>query len=246
MKNQFSLQLKLAATAAVIALPLAPVLAKDGGAVLFKSSSIAKDIPSQLKRKQSEHYRAIFKAMGGNQWDTAKNLIVDAPNGPLKSIAQAEYFLAANSPRAELGPLLVLVNEAPHIPQAAQLGRLAKKRGAQLLPNLPQRRNLSYVPGLPIRKKPGAIKSDSTANAIRGKILGFIKNDSPQSAEELLSNAGSGLSSEARTELEQRVAWSYYIENDDISAQRMAQKAQKEAVPGLCMLIGSQGSLPGD
>ena len=231
MKNQFSLKLKLAATVALIALPFTPALAKDGGAVLFKSSSIAKDIPSQLKRKQSEHYRAIFKAMGGNEWDTAKNLIADAPNGPLKSITQAEYFLAANSPRAELGPLLVLVNEAPHIPQAAQLGRLAKKRGAQLLPNLPQRRNLSYVPGLPIRKKPNAIKSDSAANAIRGRILGFIKNDSPQSAEALLFETENVLSSDARTELEQRVAWSYYIENDDRSAQRMAQKAQKGSGP---------------
>lgn len=231
MKNQFSLKLKLAATAAMIALPATPALAKDSGAVLFKSSSIAKDVPSQLKRKQSEHYRAIFKAMGGNQWDAAKNLIADAPNGPLKSIAQAEYFLAANSPRAELGPLLILVNEAPHIPQAAQLGRLAKTRGAQLLPNLPQRRSLSYVPGLPIRKKPKSIDSDSAANSIRGRILGFIKSDSPQSAEALLFETDSVLSAEARTELEQRVAWSYYIENDDKSAQRMAQKAQSGSGP---------------
>ncbi|QTD56313.1 lytic transglycosylase domain-containing protein [Parasphingorhabdus cellanae] len=229
--NQFPKNVKIALTSALISLPLAPVMAQDGGAVLYKSSSVAKDIPSQLKRSQSEHYRAIFKAMGGNQWDMAKNLIADAPTGPLKSIAQAEYFLAANSPRAELGPLLILVNEAPHIPQAAQLGRLAKKRGAQLLPNLPQRRNLSYVPGLPIRKKPRAIKTNNAANAIRGRILNFIKSDSPQSGEALLFEAENILSSEVRTELEQRIAWSYYIENDDKSAQRMAQKAQKGSGP---------------
>ena len=231
MKNQFSLKLKLAVTASLVSLPLSPTLAEDGAAALFKSSSIAKDIPSQLKHSQSEYYRAIFTAMGGDQWDTAKNLIADAPNGPLKSIVQAEYFLAANSPRAELGPLLTLVNEAPNIPQAAQLGRLAQKRGAQLLPNLPQRRNLSYVPGLPVRSKPDAIQSDSAANAIRGRIIDFIKNDSPQSAEALLFEAADSLSPEARTELEQRVAWSYYIENDDVSAQRLAQKAQKGSGP---------------
>lgn len=230
MTNQFSLKSKLALTASIAVLPLSPALAQDSGSSLFKSSSIAKHIPSQLKRSQSEHYRAIFKAMDGKQWDAAKNLIANAPTGPLKSIAQAEYFLDVNSPRAELGPLLTLVNEAPQIPQAAQLGRLAKKRGAQLLPSLPQRRNLSYIPGLSIRKKPSSIKSDSTANSIRGRILGFIKNDGPRSAEELLSRTGS-LSSEARTELEQRVAWSYYIENDDKSAQRMAQKAQKGSGP---------------
>ncbi len=231
MKNPFSRKIKAALISGLICLPVAPAIAQDGGAVLFKSSSVAKDIPSQLRRKQSEHYRAIFKAMGGNQWDTAKNLIADAPNSPLKSIAQAEYLLAANSPRAELGQLLTLVNEAPHIPQAAQLGRLAKKRGAQLLPNLPQRRNLSYVPGLSIRKKPSSVKSDNAANAIRGRILGFIKNDSPQSAEALLFETNDILSSDARTELQQRVAWSYYIENDDRSAQRMAQEAQKGSGP---------------
>lgn len=231
MKNPFSSKIKAALISGLFCLPVAPAIAQDGGAVLFKSSSVAKDIPSQLKRKQSEHYRAIFKAMGGNQWDTAKNLIADAPDSLLKSIAQAEYLLAANSPRAELGQLLTLVNEAPHIPQAAQLGRLAKKRGAQLLPNLPQRRNLSYVPGLSIRKKPSSVKSDNAANAIRGRILGFIKNDSPQSAEALLFETNDILSSDARTELQQRVAWSYYIENDDRSAQRMAQEAQKGSGP---------------
>ncbi|MEP3224631.1 MAG: lytic transglycosylase domain-containing protein [Parasphingorhabdus sp.] len=231
MNNQFSSQLKLAAATAVVAMVSTSAIAKESGAVLFKSSSIAKDVPSQLKRKQSEHYRAIFKAMGGNEWDTAKNLIADAPSGPLKSIAQAEFFLAANSPRAELGPLLVLVNEAPHIPQAAQLGRLAQKRGAQLLPELPQRKSLSYVPGLPVRKKPKAINSDNGANAIRGRILGFIKNDSPQSAETLLQETDNILSSDARTELEQRVAWSYYIENDDVSAQRVAKIAQQGSGP---------------
>ncbi|MEW4466928.1 lytic transglycosylase domain-containing protein [Parasphingorhabdus sp. JC815] len=208
-------------------MPLYPAIAEDNGAILFNSSSIAKDIPSQIKRSQSEYYRAIFQAMRDNQWETARALIEEAPDGPLKPIAKAEFFLAANSPRAELGPLLILINEAPHIPQAAQLSRLAKKRGAQLLPDLPQRRNLSYVPGLPVRSKPNAINSDSIANAIRNHIIDFIKNDNPREAEALLSSSARELSSDARTELEQRVAWSYYIENDDQSARRVAQKAQK-------------------
>ena len=124
------MKLKLALTASLLSLAATPALADDG-AVLYNSASIAKDVPSQLKRQQSDHYRALFSAMSANQWDVAKNLLDNAPTGPLKPIAQAEFFLAANSPRAELGPLLTLVNEAPQIPQAAQLGRLAQKRGAQ-------------------------------------------------------------------------------------------------------------------
>tara|TARA_R110000787_G_scaffold67411_2_gene151024 strand:- start:12245 stop:13987 length:1743 start_codon:yes stop_codon:yes gene_type:complete len=218
-------KLKFALTASLLTLIASPAFADDG-AVLYNSASIAKDIPSQLKRQQSEHYRALFSAMTANQWDVAQNLLDTAPTGPLKSIAQAEFFLAANSPRAELGPLLTLVNEAPQIPQAAQLGRLAEKRGAQLLPSLPQRRNLSWVPGSPIRSKPNDVSSDSAANGVRGQIIDYIKHDNPQGAESLLNASAMNMSSEGRTELEQRVAWSYYIENDDASALRMARQAQ--------------------
>ncbi len=222
------MKLKFALTASFLTIMATPALADDG-AVLYNSASIAKDVPSQLKRQQSNHYRALFSAMNNNQWDSAKSLMDTAPPGPLKSIAQAEYFLAANSPRAELGPLLVLVNEAPQIPQAAQLGRLAEKRGAQLLPSLPQRRNLSWVPGSPIRSKPKDVDSDSTVNGVRGQIIDFIKNDNPQGAEALLNASAMNMSSEGRTELEQRIAWSYYIENDDASALRMARQAQNGA-----------------
>lgn len=219
------MKLKFALTASLLTLVATPALADDG-AVLYNSASVAKYVPSQLKQQQSDHYRALFSAMSTDHWDVAKNLMDTAPTGPLKSIAQAEYFLAANSPRAELGPLLTLVNEAPQIPQAAQLGRLAQKRGAQLLPDLPQRRNLSWVPGSPIRSKPKDVNSDSAANGVRGQIIDFIKNDNPQGAESLLSANAMQMSSEGRTELEQRVAWSYYIENDDTSALRLARQAQ--------------------
>ena len=222
------MKLKFALTASLLTLMAAPAFADDG-AVLYNSASIAKDIPSQLKRQQSDHYRALFSAMSANQWDTAKNLMDTAPNGPLKSIAQAEFFLAANSPRAELGPLLILVNEAPQIPQAAQLGRLAEKRGAQLLPSLPQRRKLSWVPGPPIRSKPNEVRSDRAANGVRGRIIDFIKHDNPQGAESLLDASATNMTAEGRTELQQRIAWSYYIENDDASALRMARQAQNGA-----------------
>lgn len=221
------MKLRLVLTSALIALPLSPVLADDGGATIYNSAAISKDIPSQVKQSQSEHYRALFDAMESRNWAEAKNLIDRAPKSPLKPIAQAEYFLDANSPRAELGPLLTLVNEAPQIPQAEQLGRLAKKRGAQILPALPQRRRLSYIPGSPIRSKPKAVGSDSLANSLRSQIRTFIKNDSPSAAEALLNENGGSLNKASRTELEQRIAWSYYIENNDIAALRMARKAQQ-------------------
>ena len=218
------MKMKIVISACLISLPVNSVSADDG-AVIYNSAVIAKDIPSQIKSRQSQHYRSLFNAIRSNQWDSAKSLMETAPKSPLRSIAQAEYYLAKNSPRAELTSLLTLVNDAPHIPQAAQLGRLAKKRGAELIPSLPQRRNLSWVPGSPIRSKPKSIKTDTVANNIRGRIIGFIKSDNPQGAEQLLSSQSNRLSKQAYTEFQQRVAWSYYIENDDVSAIRLANKA---------------------
>ena len=218
---------RIVLASALSACVAAPAFADDGGAVLFNSSAIAKDVPSQLKKKQSSHYRALFEALDANQWSTVQALISDAPDSPLKPIAKAEYFLAASSPKAELGPLLVLLNEAPHIPQAAQLGRLAKKRGAQLLPSLPQRQNLSFIPGSPIRSKPKVSTADVAAQEVREQIRQYIKTDNPRSAEMLLTETGDTLSADILTEMQQRVAWSYYIENEDKSALRMAQQAQQ-------------------
>ncbi|MEP4336425.1 MAG: hypothetical protein ABJ360_08560, partial [Roseobacter sp.] len=67
------MKLKLALTASVFALLATPALADDG-AVLYNSATVAKDVPSQLKRKQSDHYRALFSAMDANSWSTAKSL----------------------------------------------------------------------------------------------------------------------------------------------------------------------------
>lgn len=220
------MNLKITLATVILALPATPAFADDGGTAIFGSASFSKHVPSQLKRSQQALYRSLFQAMEADQWETAKQLLSEAPNNALKPIAKAEFFLAANSPRAELGPLLVLVNEAPHIPQAAQLGRLATRRGAQLLPDLPQRRKLSYFPAPSIRSKPKSIRNDAKANEIRGQVLQFIKTDRPKAAEDLLNVSIDALSSDAATELQQRIAWSYYIENDDRAARQMAQRAQ--------------------
>jgi soluble lytic murein transglycosylase-like protein len=54
----------------------------------------------------------------------------------------------------------------------------------------------------------------------------FIKNDQPFAAEQFLESKALELSPEALTELRYRVAWSYYIENDDASARRVSAVAQ--------------------
>jgi len=210
----------------VLAAPLLSISLFSASPAFASSLSFDKDIPQQLSSKQTKKYTEIFRAIQQEDWKGASEKIAKASDGPLKHIAKAELYLAANSPRVELGPLLTLLNEAPHIPHAEQLGRLASRRGAEILPDRPQRQNLSFIRGSVPRSKPGSIKSDSTANRVSSDIIAYIKADNPAAAEARLDDVSANMSREARTEWQQRVAWSYYIENQDAKALKLANKAR--------------------
>jgi soluble lytic murein transglycosylase-like protein len=57
---------------------------------------------------------------------------------------------------------------------------------------------------------------------VKSAILERIKNDDPEGARILLDGVDASLSSATRAEWRQRVAWSYYIENQDAAALAMA------------------------
>ncbi len=60
-------------------------------------------------------------------------------------------------------------------------------------------------------------------SSLRAGILQHITDDDPDGARQLLDGIDASLSSEARAEWRQRVAWSYFIENRDAEALAMAQ-----------------------
>src|SRR3546814_2002193 len=62
--------------------------------------------------------------------------------------------------------------------------------------------------------------SDPFAAGLAASIPDRIKNDDPAGAEALLNVVIDKLSPAARAEWTQKVAWSYYIENDDANALR--------------------------
>src|SRR5687768_815610 len=76
-------------------------------------------------------WRGIFTAILGGEWEAARLGIDGMPDGPLKPYARAELFTGKDSPRVELGPIVALLTEAPELPQAEQLYRLAIARGAR-------------------------------------------------------------------------------------------------------------------
>ena len=200
------------------ALVLAPISAS-----FANNSDDFRSIPSQaaptvLDKSEKQVFSDIYSAIHGEQWDIAARLIDRAPEGPMAAMARAELYLAPNSPKVEAAQLQALLNTAPYLPQAEQLETIARKRGAFALPERPGIRRFSYLGGAPKRDLP----KNAADDALRNEIQAFIKNDDPRSAEALLDSKAEYLFDDALAELRYRVAWSYYIENDDASAKRLA------------------------
>lgn len=213
--------LALAAMGALAALPASA------------DTTSAAAIPASLSRSildvsdgDKARYAAIFAALSDQKWADAKAMILAlGPDDPVRPVALAQLYLAKDSPRVELFDLLDLINKAAWLPDADQLSRLAQKRGATILPVLPQVQKMVWLGSAPRREYVPTVKTDLLAQALVAQITPYIKNDDPAGAEALLSSREAGLSPEGLTEARQRIAWSYYIENDDSNARRMAARA---------------------
>ena len=182
--------------------------------------------PLQIDDGAKARYNAIYAALAGQQWADAKAMILALdPQDPIRPVALSDLFVAKDSPRVELFDLLDLVNKSSWLPNADQLSRLAQKRGATILPTLPQVQKMVWLGSAPRREYVSATKTDLLAQALVGQISTFVKNDDPAGAEALLAGGEVGLTAEGLTEVRQRIAWAYYIESDDANARRMAARA---------------------
>ena len=216
---------KILLSRAVLALSLtaAPAFAADAGGRDFVSAP--QTVPEILSSKQKQLYTQVLGAIRGERWADAKALLdsaeQDAKGGPLTDFLRAELLTAANSPRAEVADIMPILSRSPYLPQAAQLGRLATRRGATDLPTLPFEARLAWAGSAPRRLGADSV-SDPAAARLAATIPDRIKNDDPAGAETLLNAVIDQLSPAARAEWTQKVAWSYYIENDDQNALRLS------------------------
>jgi len=174
-----------------------------------------------LSGKQKQLYSQVLVAIRAQRWADAKALLDSTESGPLTDFLRAELLLAPNSPKAEVADIMPILSRSPNLPQAEQLGRLAAKRGATDLPSLPYQTRLSWSGSAPRRLGADSV-SDPFASGLASSIPDRIKNDDPAGAEALLNAVLDKLSPDSRAEWQQKVAWSYYIENDDQNALRLS------------------------
>jgi soluble lytic murein transglycosylase len=205
--------------AAALALPATAALAED-------SARPGETVSASLSPEQRQGYGEVFAAIRAGDWLGASARLAALPEGPLHNAARAELFLAKGSPKVELPELLSLLQRAPEMPRAEQIARLAETRGATGLPDLPQAERLVWVGSQPRRSRAESTKGDRAAAELEPLVQPLIKDNRPYEAEAVFTERQEQLGPDARTEYQQRIAWSYYIVGNDRDARRLAALAR--------------------
>jgi soluble lytic murein transglycosylase-like protein len=170
-------------------------------------------------------YQEIFSLIRASKWSDAITKLDAMPVGPLHNVARAEIYLGKGSPVVTGEALAELARKAPELPQSQQLVSLAAKRGVAALPSLPSAQELSWLGTSPRRGRTSS-SGDALSGRMAARINPLIKDDRPNEAEAVVEEFESQLSSEGRTEWQQRVSWTYFLTGDDAGARRLGAKAQ--------------------
>lgn len=197
----------------------------------FRGRADRSAVPALLSQDERAYYKDLFTAIDKGDWTRVQAMFAQKPDGPLHAVAKAEYYLAPGSPKIELDALNQWLATGVGLPQAEQISALAVKRGATVLPPLPSANALATLPSRPKRIRPRDTNDGTMPGAVSAGILAKIKADDPAGAKALLDGIDSQLSQATRAEWRAKVAWSFYIENDDASAYAAAQGVADGAGP---------------
>lgn len=217
--------------AALGTLCAAPAHANSAAADYFMSRIGRSAVPKLLTEDERGYYKDLFAAIKRQDWLRVQAMFADRPDGPLHGFAHAEYFLAPGSPRIDLDSLTGWLAANPTLPQADQIAALAAKRGATALPVLPLSQAIYTQPNAPRRTRPRATTDGTMPATIAQGIADRIKADDPAGARMLLDGVDAVLSPEARAEWRQKVAWAYYINNQDADAFALAASIGDGSAP---------------
>ena len=167
-------------------------------------------------------WRGVFDVIRAGNWAAAQAGIDSLPPSVLTPVAKAELYTAKGSPAVDLGRLQLLIAEAPELPSADQLARLAMTRGATTAPLVMQRRPVVSLGSAPRRTRARPVSGEPLADALRSQLDTLVKTDSAADAEAAFLAQAPYLSADARAEAAQRIAWIYYATGQDFHARRIA------------------------
>jgi soluble lytic murein transglycosylase-like protein len=188
-------------------------------------------VPAQLNATERAQWRAVFLDIEAGRLRQAEAAIAALPASLLTETARAQLIAARGPGRLSRAELVQWLNRHADFPQAPRIAQIAArmKGSSDPLPALPQGRPLRFInfnPPLAFRSETGA-GDEAAANALRP----LLAADRNSEAESRWRAAEPGLSSGARAEWAQRVAWSYYGQNDNQAALRLGLEAARGMGP---------------
>jgi len=203
----------------------APLAAQAGDLVARWNGATPEEraLTAVLSPEERSTYRQLFAAIDAEQWPLVESLVAQLPGGVLTQTALAEYYTHAKSPKVSAEQIARWFAAGTDLPQAEQLAKMGAKRGLTALPVLPAGQGFARQPFAPKRTLPRNVADGTMPAASANAILAAIKADNPAEAHRLLAEIDPMLSGDARAEWRQRVAWSYYIENQDNAALGLAR-----------------------
>ncbi len=213
-----------------IAAPIAGSMAAHYDRTPSASARRSETVPPVLSDTERKRYERIFVAIDTENWAEVEQLIAQG-DGLLHQVALAEYYTHANSPAVSADQIARWFDRGVYLPQAQQLGRLGERRGLTALPEFPGVQGFRRQPSATKRILPRSTNDGTMPGATSSAILDAIKNDDPHTAYSALTEVDPQLSDEARAEWRQRVAWSFYIENDDANALAIAETVSQGSGP---------------
>ncbi len=205
--------------------PVAPTDQPATAAPATTQPAIPVPQPVQIPRD----WRGVFTAIRSGNWASAQAGIATLPPSVLSPVAKAELYTAKGSPTVDLARLQALIAEAPELPQAEQLARMALARGATTMPLIVPKRPLVWLGSAPRRQRARPMQGEPAADQLRVALDPLLKLDDPTNAELLFLQTLPSLSLEARAEAGQRIAWTYYQLGRDADARRVADTGRQGA-----------------
>lgn len=167
-------------------------------------------------------WRGVFDSIQSGNWAAAQAGIYSLPAGVLTPVALAELYTAKGSPAVSLQQVQTLLLQAPDLPKADQLARLAVARGALTPPAITPVRPIIPLGSAPKRYRARPVTGEPAADALRAQLDPLIRVGDAANAEALYNQQAAYLSYNARAEAAQRVAWAYYTLGQDQDARRVA------------------------
>ncbi|MEY2884355.1 MAG: hypothetical protein RL490_2079, partial [Pseudomonadota bacterium] len=229
-----------------LALVAAPALADDqqnGDTVLTITAerpgitARQRAVPPQLSAGERTAYRQIFLDIDAGRFARAEQGLAALGDGLLSETARAQLLLARGLGKLSRADLAAWLGNCRDLPQAQRIAQLAERLpGADSAP-LP----LLPVPR-PFRTASAALpmpEGNAADGASSAAIKALLAADRHADAESRLRADAEQLSPLVRSQLAQRIAWSWYAENNNMAALQLGLEAARGPALGQSAALGA-------